>query len=502
MTTFLGRDLQMRNEPDRRGPAFRRAAALLASLALGLGSTACEFLDPTNVENPRTTVDDLARAEEPTAALLAGLRAQFARTIESVVVTTECVSDNYSIHGTGLFKEWDFPRDVTPTVNNSTGNVTGVYWNPQELRALADFVINDIIPDDETSTAEDIAWAHYFRGMANLYLGENFSHVPLETDGAPLPASEILARASTDLEQAASAGGEASLPARAALARTYRRLGNASQAVSYANQVLGSDPAFLFTQGFDATSIENTPHWYLVSRALQEMQPLPRLDLLDPKYLTRTADIPVAKAEEMHLILAEAALAAGNYGEGKLHLGNAIRLAQSRSVESFVDDDPRNNADLSIRPRDDVIEVRADASSPYRPGLVLNRNGATIDAPVISGTSLDADSVEALPDGDGGAIWHAFWLARQEILFLEGHRMADLGIRLPMMLRELDTNPNIADGDPGTVAVVPGYIPPADEMDLFTPASPYDGEALVETQVTILHDMNKILTQNAVSPFQ
>jgi len=493
----------MRNDSFLRGPALRGGLAFLAVTALGLGSTACEFLDPTNVENPRTTTDDLAQAEEPTAALLAGLRAQFARTIESVIVTTECVSDNYSIHGTGLVKEWDFPRDVTPTVNNSTGNVTGVYWNPQELRALADFVLNDIAPDDETATPEDLAWARYFRGMAYLYLGENFSFVPLEADGTPVPADDLLARAADDFTQAISGGGDVTLPARAALARTHRRLGDVAQAVAAASQVLAADPEFLFTQGYDATSIENTPHWYLVSRALQEMQPLPRLDFLDPKYLTRTADIPVSKAEEMHLILAEASLAASNYTEGKGHLANAIRLARSRSVETFEDDDPRNNADLSIRPRDAVIQVQADPSSPYRAGLVLDRNGATIDAPVISGTSLDADSVEALPDSEPEAIWHAFWLARQEILFLEGHRMADLGIRLPMMLREVDTNPNLSDGDPGTVAVVPVYIPPADEMDLFTPASPYgENEELVTDRVTIRHDMNKILAQNGVSPFR
>jgi hypothetical protein len=38
-------------------------------------------------------------------------------------------------------------------------------------------------------------------------------------------------------------------------------------------------------------------------------------------------------------------------------------------------------------------------------------------------------------------------------------------------------------------------------MDLFTPMSPYDGDVLVDTEVTITHDMNKVLTQNNASPF-
>ena len=229
---------------------------------------------------------------------------------------------------------------------------------------------------------------------------------------------------------------------------------------------------------------------------------MPRLDFLDPKYLTRESEIPFAKAEEMHLILAEIALANSNYSAAKGQLGDAIRLAQSRPTETWVDEDPRFNSDLSLRPRDVEIQVRADASSPYRTGLVQDRFGGTTIQYSISGTSLDADSVEALPNGDPSAIWHAFYLARQEILFLEGRRMADLGIRLPMMKREYESNPNISVGDPGTVVVVPSYIPAFRQMDLFSPASPYDaGGALITTQVTIDFDMNKILVQNNVSPF-
>ena len=80
--------------------------------------------------------------------------------------------------------------------------------------------------------------------------------------------------------------------------------------------------------------------------------------------------------------------------------------------------------------------------------------------------------------------------------------MADLGIRLPIMRREVDQNPNINFGDMGTDPVVPSYIPLFGGYDLFSPASPYDEEgALITTQVTMNYDMNKILVQNNVSPF-
>jgi len=492
----------MRNTAKQRGPAFRGGFAFLALLALGLGSTACDFLDPTNVENPRTTDDDLVQAEEPTASLLPGLEAQFARMLNATVVATACASDNYQINGTGIDNSWDSPEDITPQVANSTGDATGVYWNAQELKALADFVIDDIIPGDATATPEDIAWAYYYRGMGYLFLGENFSYAPLEEDGTPVSASQILAQAEENLTQAVSGGGDVAMAARAALARTYRWQGNASAAASAANQVLSGDPEYLHQQGFDTNTINSNPYWYLVGRALQEMQPLPRVDFLDPKYFEKDDDIPVAKAEEMHLILAEIALAASDYDDAKGHLGDAIRLAKSRPTMSWIDEDSRTNSDLTIRPRDSEILIRADANSPYRAGLVQDRFGGTTTQYIISGTSLDADSVEALPNGDPSAIWHSLHLARQEILFLEGRRMADLGIRLPIMRREVDQNPNIDFGDPGTDSVVPSYLPAFGSYDLFTPMSPYDaGGVLITTQVTMDYDMNKILVLNNVSPF-
>jgi hypothetical protein len=261
-----------------------------------------------------------------------------------------------------------------------------------------------------------------------------------------------------------------------------------------------ADPDFVVIQEYDATSVTNPPWSFLVSRALQEMQPLPRLDFLDPKYLVRTQGIVVAKAEEMHLILAETALAAGVLATAQTQLRNAILLAQSRGTTTFDDEDLRKNGDLTLRPRDAVIEVRADPLSPYRSGLVLTRPGA-VTQHEVSGTSLDGDSVAALTDIE--ELWHAFHLARQEILFLEGRRMSDLGIRLPIMLREIDANTSIAPGDLGTTAVVPAYLPAGDDMDLYTPALPYDpdDESLLETQITMLVDMNKVLTDNLVSPF-
>ncbi len=481
------------NKRSQRG-SRRPVLGLLLISTLGIG--ACDFLDPTAVENPQTTSEDLLNAKNPTTSLLPGLRAEFARLMNTTAVVSEVVSDNYSIHGTGLFKEWDSPRRVTPSIMNGTGDATGLYWHTQELRALATFVIEDIAPNDATALAEEVAEAHYLRGMALLIASENFSGAPLVEDGPLVPAAQMLDLAIEDLNAGASFG----VATTAALARAYRWKGDRGAATSAAQAALGQDGDFVVLQEYDAVSIDNTPWAFLVNRALQEMQPLPRLDFLDPKYLDREQGIAVAKAEEMHLILAEVAMAGGDMTSAKAALRNAITMAKSRGTATFSDGDERLNADLTIRPRDASITVRADASSPYRAGLVRDRNGASITQNVISGTSLDADSVAALTTAD--ELWHALHLARQEILFLEGRRMADLGIRMPIMLDEIDANGTINTGDLGTNPVVPAYIPQDDEMDLYSPASPYDdGGNLIETQVTIQFDMNRVLTQNNVTPF-
>lgn len=505
MCTDKGRPDTM-NSSDGRPSGRRRGWAAALALLVGLGG--CDFLDPTNVENPRTTGEDLAQAAQPVRALLPGLRANFARAMSATVTNTENVSDNYSIHGTGILKELDDPRSVTPAVANGTGGSTGAYWTAQELRALADFVLDEIAPAAGNATPAQIAEARYYRGMALLLLSENFSHAPREEDGPLVPAAQLRDMAVTDLQAATAAEAPIGLAAEAALARAFRWAGDAGQARQHAQNVLSADPNFLFMVEYDASSVSNGPFSFLFLRALQEMQPLPRLDFLDPKFTSREAGIPVAKAEEMHLILAEADLAAQNGASGRAHLVDAIEVASARPVESFNDNDPRASLDLSIRPRDSEILVRADANSPYRAGLVLDRLEPGIPVPTISSTSLDPDSIAGIPAGDMDALWHALWLARQEILFLEGRRMADLGIRLPIMLREIDTNPNISEGDPGTVAVVPAYIPEGDRMDLFEPFTLYEGDLLDDSQtlvgdrVTILVDMNRVLVQNAVSPFQ
>lgn len=496
------------------GRTPRRAPALIGALLLL--AAGCEFLDPTKVTNPRTTPEDLAQAGEPVRALMPGLRAQFGRVLASTAVIAEVVSDNYSVQRTGLNAALDNPRGVTPDLVNSTSAVTGIYWNSQELRALANFVLDSIRPIDPDPRPQDVTEAHYYRGMAYLLLAENFVAAPLDVDELPVPGSGLLARAIAELETAAAGAGPFTLHALAALARAHRVAGDPVQAAAAAAAVLAADPAYVFAPTFDpsVTSISNGPWIFIVLRALKEMQPLPRLDFLDPKYTVRQAPIPVHKAEEMLLILAERDMAAGDWAGGREWLAQAVELARARPTETFFDDDLRLSNDLRPRPRDAEMTVAADAASPFRAGLVLTRqvwvteNGdrtrvpVEIVTPTVSGTSLDPEDIRAIDAADTEQLFHTLWLARQEILMIEGRRMADLCIKLPMMLREINANRSIDEGDFGTVVFVPSWIPPSNQMDLFSPASPYeaDGETFTTTEITILHDMNGLLAANR-APF-
>jgi hypothetical protein len=409
------------------GPArspLRRLAALAGCAVLVGALGSCDFLDPTEVTNPRTTREDLAAAPRPTAALLPGVRAQFARALGAVVITSETVSDNYMIRATGLSSELDDPSIIIPDVGtlNTAGPLasTGAYWNLQELQALATFTL-EVAGSDPAATAAQIAETHYYRGMARLMLGENFVAVPIEPNGLPQSSRALVQIAVTDLERVIQLdpGGAFELRTRAALARAFRVVGDAARAESLANQVLAAGADFVALQEYATATneVSNAPFTYTTVRGLREMQPLPRLDFLDPKYTSLASPIPVGKAEEMHLILAEVAVSRGDLGTARAHIANALSLALSRPRASFNDTDPRNNANLTVRPRDAFFQVRSDPQSPFRSGLIQSRPG-NVTTPTISGTSLNPDSVRTLPVRDPEAILHSLYPARQETFFL------------------------------------------------------------------------------------
>lgn len=463
---------------------------IMMVLAMTLLSS-CELIDPSEVRNPQVTDESLIGQAGSLQAALQGVRNEFTNVTENIAYFTDVVSDNYDNVATFISPNADNSRAIT----YSDLTLPGVYTPPQNLRAYATFAIEKVAPGDpdQTGAAARIGELQFYRGMATLMLGENFAFAPLAQNASPSTSAEIIDAAITDLTAALGSSAPSTIrnAAQFALARAYHARGNKTQAVAAATAALGLSATYVFSASFDAQTNTNSAWTFAVARALNDIQPLPRLDYLDPKYTDATGISPIAvlKAEEMSLILAEAALSDNNLAGARTQMKNAITLALSttggRTVVNFRDVDPRTN-----RPRTDATLVKADADATPRPGLVRARGGATIPIKQISNTSISGADVDLLVTvAEHLSMLH---LLRQEIFFLEGRRMSDLGIRLPVPTRELETNPTMSKTGPGSTVVVPAYIPNGSEMDNFT---------LAGTTATILHNMNKVLANNKVARF-
>ncbi len=455
--------------------------------------SSCELIDPTDVENPAITeeklFEDATGGAEP---LITGLKYAFADAVARTVVFTETVSDNYVNTSTFISTQLDNPRNITPS-DQYLGDEREIYFKLQTLHALASFGLETVLPADANSTDIDKSVVYFYKGMALLMLSENFIAFPIEEGGAAFLAEDAVKVAIADFEQALQIdpNGELAAPINLALARAYRLDKNKQMAVKHANDALLIDGSLLFTADYDAVNLINRFSLFIVLRSQEDLQPLPRLDFLDPKYASLDAadPIPVLKVEEAALILAEAAISDGNLEVAKSTLKSVVQTVQSRATVPFNDADPRQN-----RPTGSDIKVKFDPADDPIDGLVIDRAAGSVTTYPVSGTSLTDERIDAITSDV--EFYRVLYLMRQEIFFSEGRRMSDLGIRLPVMQRQIDTNPNFSPGGLGSTIEVPAYIPPGNGLDAFT----YDQASKT---VTIDYDMNKILAENIniVSPF-
>jgi hypothetical protein len=467
--------------------------ALIFIIMVMLFYTGCELLDPTEVSNPSITQDKLFKdATGGAAPLITGLKYAFSDAVDKTTYFTDVVSDNYINASTYLSTQLDYPRNISPN-DQYLGDDREIYFKLQTLNALANFGITTVLPKDAEATDVDKSTTYFYKGMAILMLCENFQAFPLEENGQMIRSEVAIKSAIEAFNKSYNLNptGDNAINNKLALGRAYRIDGNKTSSVQAANDALALGSDYVFYANFDAINLQSNITGFLVLRTQQDMQPLPRLDFLDPKFNSSNGDdpIPVLKMEEAHLILAEAALSNGNLVDTKASMINALNLVAQRETGTYTDKDKRRN-----RPNNSSLKIKADASSEAISGLIFARSGATVVTHPISGTSVTEDYINSLSTSDD--LFRCLYLMRQEIFFTEGRRMSDLGIRLPVMGRQIEANPNINYGDYGTSIYVPNYIPQNNDMDKFTVD---DGSGVV----TILHDMNKILAQNksAVSKF-
>lgn len=474
--------------------ASARAAAPLLIVISTMLQLGCNAFKPTEVENPNVTDKQFVGSPGAGAAWLLGVQRQFLSTLNDVVINSELASDNYFNDYTTNSQKMD-----VPALEYIDPDITGIQSEIARLRNAATFGLDTVFPRDSEVTADDRAEALFYRGMANLLAGEMFVALPASPKGAIMGWQDLLQLAIDDFSEARTTATDAAMVqgCTLALARAYYRLGNKAGAVQEATALLAANPTFIRNAEFDPVQGPGNRMQGVLTSSVNNLQPLPRLDFLDPKYPNRgpntQSPIPYLKAEEAHLILAEAALSDEDVDGAKSELTELLALVQSRGTE-LVDSQLQKRGRAGgkiVYPNTADTKVAFAPDQPLRTGYVLTRSEGDVAVPTISGTSVTQADIDAIATVDDGL--YLVYLMRQEIFIAEGRRMADLGMRMPVAQTEILSNPNAQQGADYINPQIPAFIPTAFGLDAFE----YDS---VAKTVVISFDMNRVLVENKSSP--
>ncbi|WP_145758375.1 hypothetical protein [Sediminicola sp. YIK13] len=464
----------------------------MAFMAISCTGDFGDVVDFTEVENPNLSESSVVGQPNSASIWLAGLERQLAIVFNETLVLSELGSDNY-VNTQTFFNQFmdDLEIQITdPDMRDTQRQI-------QRLRELAIFGLDRVGPGDPNYDAATEAEFNYFEGLSYLFSAMYFSALPQEAVGAPLTSEQHYQNAITAFDAAIAINPRPEYHLASARANYY--LGNKAAAVSSANSALALSGDFDRFVLFDAANGPgNTFESALYQRAtFDDLQPLPTLDFLDPKYsfLNTSQDAPVhyLKAEEAYLILAEANLSDDNVVAARANLTALLNLVSSREVRS-IDDSIEQRTQVSPESRPDKASVVVNGRS----GLVLDRQSGNVNIPSISGTSLTAADIAAMQDNDAGL--SLLYRTRQEVFIAEGLRFVDMGVKLVIDENEILLNENINAGDLGTTPVIPSFIvsviPSLDAIS-------YDAATGIATTAINLNDVlvaNK--TSNQVLPFE
>ena len=458
----------------------------------------CELIDPTEVENPNVSEDKfLTDIPEISSSWLNGLERQLAQTLNQTVVLGELLSDNYFNNRTLSSKVFDIPQ-----ISYQDVDVLSMQSAIHRLRTMAQYGLEEVAPNDAETSNEQIAEFHFYLGLAYLMSGENFVALPVETEGEVLSSEELFNEAIGEFEAALqlSTSSELQNTLNLALSRSYYHLGDRSNAVNAANQIINNAADFVRYVQYE----ENTPNdmqFFLFDSEANEFAPLPRLDFLDPKYfyINNPADeqkpIALFKSEEAYLIKAEAQIADNMLTMAKETMIDLLALVATRPTATFVDPDNRDggtNVSVGIDPYplSNEYTIQFEANEEAKTGLVLDRTSGAITVPTLSGTHVTNDMINAATTED--ELLKLLYLMRQEIFFAEGRRNIDLGIKLPIAENEFTGNDNVSEA--AIEEQIPPFIASLDEYGL----DKFENDEAAKV-ITIAVDMNDILVNNKES---
>lgn len=469
-------------------------ALFLAATVLWAG---CDLLDPSNVTNTDTTEDAILDLPAVAGPWLNGLERQTALVYNSLVVPAEVSTDNYANTNNYYLND-----DNLAFITDQATDIEDLQFTIADLRESAEFGLTTVREQDENTTNDQLAEFHFFKGLAHLLAGMYFRALPAESNEPPVVSEEHLRLATMSFDEALalSTGGDKEISYHLGKARAYYYLDDKANAAAAADAAIaaGNDSYVRYAKYDGANNVvadDNIAQDALFDRSTDDLQPLPRLDFLDPKYTSfrktgdDESDIPMFKIEEAYLIKAQAQLSDGALDAAKQTLQDVVAVVDARPMFTLIDaNEARSDRFPGTRPASDGWMIRASAQDPYRENLTLTRNnaGAEIEVPDVSGTSVDAAMIDAATTVDEAL--EILYLLRQEIFIMEGIRMADFGIKWPIHENEAKFNTAISAED--RMPLIPAYLPsPADQMDAFS--IDFDTQ-----EVTIDINMNRFLVQN------
>ncbi|WP_207555605.1 hypothetical protein [Tenacibaculum maritimum] len=459
---------------------------------LGVVTASCEkeLVDFTQVTNPNLSEASVIGQPNSAESWLVGIRRQMAIVSNEAVVMSEIASDNYVNTQTFYNQLLD-----GVTIDTQDTDIRDLQFAIARLREMTVFGIQKVAPADINVTDVTIAEFNFYKGISYLLAGEYFSFLPAEEKGVPQSSQENYNLAIESFKEAERLNNSSAY--QLALARAYYNLSNKTEAVLAANNSLGLDPNLLVGVEFDqAEGPSSTIESALFERgSFDDLQPLPSLDFLDPKYsfLSNERDQSTAllKSEEAYFIIAEAELSEGKLEEAKLTMKKLITLINSREKRTIDDTvEGRDQDNPGSRPNKAATKVKYVGDVTFKTGLVVDRNNAVTVA-IVSGTSITNTVVEAANTIDTAL--EILYLMRQEVFIAEGRRIVDLGVKYVMHENEQLLNPNIDASHPGLTPIIPSFISAIkSELDAFS----YKPDV---NEVEIKHNLNKILVLNKTS---
>ncbi|WP_148870366.1 tetratricopeptide repeat protein [Tenacibaculum adriaticum] len=471
---------------------MKKRIHIIFVIFLGINLSSCEkeLVDFTEVTNPELSESSIIGQPNSAQSWLYGVERQMAELSNEYVTISEIASDNYENTQTFYNQLLD-----NLNIDFQDADMSQLHFDIAKLREMALFGLNRVAPNDINSSNNTLAEFNFYKGISHLLAGEYFSFLPAEANGVPLSSEENLNLAIESFNTALSLSNSASY--HMAIARANYSLGNKAEAVTAAQDALNLDATLLMEVAYDQSNgPSNTMEAALYGRGtFDDLQPLPSLDFLDPKYsfLSNDIDQPLyfLKAEEAHLIIAEAQLSDNDLPAAQTTLKNLLTLINSRDTRTIDDTvEGRDQDHPGSRPDNSSIVVKYEGDIDFKTGLVIDRS-TTVTVPVVSGTSVTDVDIDALASIDEAL--ELLFLVRQEVFIAEGRRVIDLGIKYVIHETELLLNPNIDENNPGLTRVIPPFIDSIKaELDDFT----YDAGT---GTVIIKHNLNKILVQNKTS---